>query len=148
MEIRKVYTIGFTKRSAEEFFEAIKKAEIRQLLDVRLNNSSQFAGFTKRDDLRYFLKVICGVSYKHELLLAPTQEILDVYRKSRGSWSNYERAFFALMTARQVEIKLPRSIFDSPTVLLCSERTAERCHRRLVLEYLQSKWGDIEILHI
>ena len=148
MEIRKVYTIGFTKRSAEEFFGAIKKAGIRQLLDIRLNNSSQLAGFTKRDDLRYFLKAICGVSYKHELLLAPTQEILDAYKKSHGSWSNYEKAFFTLMTTRQVEIKLPRSIFDSPTVLLCSERTAERCHRRLVLEYLQSKWGDIEIVHI
>jgi len=148
LEIRKVYTIGFTKRSAEEFFEAIKKAGIRQLLDIRLNNSSQLAGFAKKDDLRYFLKAICGVSYKHELLLVPTQEILDAYKKSHGSWADYERAFFALMTTRQVEIKLPRSIFDSPTVLLCSERTAERCHRRLVLEYLQSKWGDIEIVHI
>jgi len=148
LEIRKVYTIGVTKRSAEEFFEAIKKAGIRQLLDIRLNNSSQLAGFTKRDDLRYFLKAICGVSYKHELLLAPTQEIFDAYKKSHGSWSNYEKAFFALMATRQVEIKLPRSIFDSPTVLLCSERTAERCHRRLVLEYLQSKRGDIEIVHI
>ena len=148
MEIRKVYTIGFTKRSAEEFFEAIKKAGIRRLLDIRLNNSSQLAGFTKRDDLQYFLKVICGANYRHELLLAPTQEILDAYKKGHGSWSNYEKAFFSLMTARRVDIKLPRNIFDSPTVLLCSEHTAERCHRRLVLEYLQSKWGDIEIVHI
>ena len=148
MEIRKVYTIGFAKRSAEEFFEAIKKAGIRQLLDIRLNNSSQLAGFTKRDDLRYFLKAICGVSYRHELLLAPTQEILDAYKKYRGSWSNYEKAFLALMATRRVEVKLPRSIFDIPTVLLCSERTAERCHRRLAVEYLQSRWGDIEIFHI
>ena len=148
MEVRKVYTIGFTKRSAEEFFEAIKKAEIRQLIDIRLNNSSQLAGLTKKNDLRYFLNVICGASYRHEPLLAPTQEILDAYRKSRGSWARYERDFFALMTTRKVEIRLPRSIFDSPTVLLCSERTADQCHRRLVLEYLQSKWGDIEIIHI
>lgn len=88
------------------------------------------------------------MNYRHELLLAPTKEILDAYKKGHGSWSNYEKSFFSLMTARQVEIKLPRGIFDSPTVLLCSERTAEWCHRRLVLEYLQSKWGDIEIVHI
>ena len=148
MEIRKVYTIGFTKRSAEGFFEAIKKAGIRQLIDIRLNNSSQLAGFAKKDDLRYFLKLICGVSYEHEPLLAPTQEILDAYRKSRDSWANYERDFLALMATRKMEIRLPRSVFDSPTALLCSERTAEQCHRRLVLEYLQSKWGDIEIVHI
>jgi uncharacterized protein (DUF488 family) len=148
LEIRKVYTIGFTKRSAEGFFEAIKKAGIRQLIDIRLNNSSQLAGFAKKDDLRYFLKLICGVSYEHEPLLAPTQEILDAYRKSRDSWANYERDFFALMATRKMEIRLPRSVFDSPTALLCSERTAEQCHRRLVLEYLQSKWGDIEIVHI
>ena len=148
MEIRKVYTIGFTKRSAEGFFEAIKKAGIRQLIDIRLNNSSQLAGFAKKDDLRYFLKLICGVSYEHEPLLAPTQEILDAYRKSRDSWANYERDFFALMATRKMEIRLPRSVFDSPTALLCSERTAEQCHRRLVLEYLQSKWGDIEIVNI
>lgn len=148
MEIRKVYTIGFTKRSAEQFFEAIKKAGIRQLIDIRLNNSSQLAGFTKRDDLRYFLMAICGVNYKHELLLAPTQEILNAYKKGRGSWSNYEKSFLSLMSARQVEVKLPRTIFDSPTVLLCSEYSAEHCHRRLILEYLQSKWGNIEIIHI
>jgi uncharacterized protein (DUF488 family) len=148
LEIRKVYTIGFIKRSAEQFFEAIRKAGIRQLIDVRLNNSSQLAGFTKRNDLQYFLKAICGVNYRHELLLAPTREILNAYKKGHGSWSNYEKAFFSLMSARQVETKLPRTIFDSPTVLLCSEYTAERCHRRLVLEYLQSKWGDIEIIHI
>ncbi len=148
MEVRKVYTIGFTKRSAEEFFEVIKKAGIKQLLDIRLNNSSQLAGFTKKEDLRYLLKAICGVNYRHELLLAPTQEILDTYKKSHGSWSNYEKDFHTLMSIRQVEIEIPRSIFDTPTVLLCSERTADRCHRRLVLEYLQSKWGDIEIFHI
>jgi len=100
------------------------------------------------NDLRYFLKAICGVSYKHELLLAPTKEIIDDYKKRRAAWSSYEKAFFALMAARQVETRLPRRIFDSPTVLLCSERTAERCHRRLVVEYLQSKWGDIEVVHI
>ncbi len=88
------------------------------------------------------------MNYRHELLLAPTQEILNTYKKGRGSWSNYEKSLLSLMSARQVEVKLPRTIFDTPTVLLCSENSAERCHRRLVSEYLQSKWGNIEIIHI
>ena len=148
MAVRKVYTIGFTKRRAEEFFETIKNAGIKQLIDIRLNNSSQLAGFTKKDDLQYFLKVICNVIYRHELLLVPTQEILDAYKKNRGSWSDYEKSFFNLMAARQVETRFPKSTFDIPTVLLCSENKAEKCHRRLVLEYLLSKWGEIKIIHL
>jgi uncharacterized protein (DUF488 family) len=143
-----VYTIGFTKRTAPEFFEALRRAGVRRLLDVRLNNTSQLAGFTKRDDLRYFLREICGAEYVHEPLLAPTQAILDDYKKRKGNWADYERRFLELMERRQIEERLDRRIFDTPTALLCSETTAEHCHRRLVLEYLESKWGDIKMVHL
>ena len=148
MEIRKAYSIGFTKRTAEEFFGTLKTNNIQQLIDIRLNNVSQLAGFTKRDDLKYFLKAICGAVYHHELALAPTEDILDAYKKAHGDWLVYEKDFLNLLRERQVEKRIQRSIFDLPTVLLCSERTSEKCHRRLVLEYLKDKWGDIEIIHL
>src|SRR5438094_9977196 len=122
-----VYTIGFTKRTAAEFFGALKRAGIKRLLDVRLNNSSQLAGFTKREDLRFFLKEICGSEYVHEPLLAPTQEMLDAYKKKKGSWQQYEDHFFRLMKDRKIEDRINRTLFSTPTALLCSETTAERC---------------------
>lgn len=143
-----VYTIGFTKRPAAEFFGALIRAGVRRLLDVRLHNVSQLAGFTKRDDLAYFLQALCGAEYRHEPLLAPTQELLDAYRKRRAGWDEYARGFLALLAERRVETALDRSLFAVPTVLLCSEPTAERCHRRLVLEYLQAKGGDLTIRHL
>lgn len=143
-----VYTIGFTKRTAADFFGALKRSGVRRVLDVRLNNSSQLSGFTKRDDLPFFLKEICGTEYIHEPLLAPTQDILDDYKKKKGSWQEYERRFLALMAKREVEDKVDRNLFALPTALLCSETTADHCHRRLVLEYLKSKWGDLKIVHL
>ena len=143
-----VYSIGFTKKSATQFFGALRQAGIRRLLDVRLNNSSQLAGFSKREDLPFFLREICGADYRHEPLLAPTQELLDGYRKEKRGWPDYERRFLTLMADRQIEQALDRELFSMPTVLLCSEPTAERCHRRLVLEYLQAKWGDFAIQHL
>jgi len=143
-----IYTLGFTKKSAAEFFGALKRAGVKRLLDVRLSNSSQLAGFTKKEDLAYFLQEILGADYKHEPLLAPTRELLDRYKKQRGSWSDYEVAFLELMKQRGIESRLNRSLFEGPTVLLCSEATAERCHRRLVLEYLRDRWGDLEIVHL
>jgi len=143
-----VYTIGFTKKSASEFFGELRRVGIKHLIDVRLNNTSQLAGFTKKDDLIFFLKEICDASYSHEPLLAPTSEILTSYRKKKVGWLDYEKRFLDLMIERKVEGKINRNIFDQPTVLLCSESTAEHCHRRLVLEYLQSKWGNLEIIHL
>ena len=143
-----IFTIGFTKRSADSFFGALRHAGIRRLLDVRLNNSSQLAGFTKREDLPFFLRELCGADYLHEPLLAPTPELFNRYKKQKGSWQDYERGFFALMADRRVEEKIDRKLFDVSTVLLCSEPTAEHCHRRLVLEYLQQKWGDLHIVHL
>jgi uncharacterized protein (DUF488 family) len=143
-----VYSIGFTKKTAEQFFGLLKSAGIRRLLDVRLNNVSQLAGFSKRDDLEYFLREICGAEYVHEPLLAPTQEMLDDYKKKKGKWEEYETRFLALMAERRIEAALEKSIVAIPTVLLCSEPTPEHCHRRLVLEYLQKQWPDLTIRHL
>ena len=113
-----------------------------------MSNRSQLAGFSKRDDVKYFLKTICNADYRHEPLLAPTQEILDAYKKSKGAWEDYERQFLSLMSARQIESKIQRGLFKKRTVLLCNEETAKHCHRRLVLEYLDTKWGNIEARHL
>lgn len=143
-----VFTIGFTKKSAERFFAALRRAGVRRLVDVRLNNVSQLAGFTKREDLQFFLKELCDAEYIHEPLLAPTQDILDAYKKHKGPWDEYERRFLDLMAQRRIEDHLDRALFGTPTALLCSEPTAERCHRRLVLEYLGQTWSDLKATHL
>lgn len=143
-----VFTIGFTQKSAAEFFGLLKSAGIKRLIDVRLNNVSQLAGFTKRDDLAFFVRELCGAEYVHEPRLAPTQDMLDAYKKSKGSWAEYERRFLQLMADRQIETALDRALFTGPAVLLCSEPTPEHCHRRLVLDYLQDKWADIRPVHL
>ena len=143
-----VYTAGFTHTTAEAFFGTLRRVGIKRLLDVRLNNVSQLAGFSKRDDLRYFLRELCAAEDLHEPLLAPTQELLDEYRKAKGSWETYERRFLALMREREIERRIDRGLFAVPTVLLCSEATAEHCHRRLVAEYLRDAWGDLTITHL
>jgi uncharacterized protein (DUF488 family) len=143
-----MYSIGFTQRTAEEFFGALRAAGVKRLLDVRLNNTSQLAGFAKRDDLRFFLHEVCGAEYEHEPLLAPTQAMLDAYKKRKGAWSEYELEFVALMRERRIEERISREGFQVPTALLCSERTAECCHRRLVMEYLAEEWGGVEMQHL
>jgi uncharacterized protein (DUF488 family) len=143
-----IYTIGFAKKSAEAFFGTLRKAGVKRLIDIRLNNTSQLAGFTKRDDLRFFLREICGTDYVHEPLLAPTPDILNSYKKKKISWQEYEEQFLNLMTERKVEEKIEQSLFNGPTVLLCSESKAKYCHRRLALEYLQSKWNNFQIVHL
>jgi uncharacterized protein (DUF488 family) len=142
-----VYTIGFTRKSAAEFFGLLRGAGVRRLIDVRLNNVSQLAGFSKRDDLAFFVKELCGADYVHEPRLAPTQEMLDAYKKAKGDWAEYERRFLRLMADRQIEARLDRSLFDG-AVLLCSEPTPEHCHRRLIVEYLADKWGDVRAVHL
>jgi uncharacterized protein (DUF488 family) len=143
----KVFTIGFTKKNAEQFFNRLKQPSLVRLVDIRLNNVSQLAGFTKRDDLRFFLREICKIDYLHMIELAPTQDILDEYKKNRGDWEVYEQNFLNLMARRHVEDKVPKSIIDG-SCLLCSEATPDRCHRRLVTEYLLNKWGNLEIEHL
>ncbi len=144
-----IFTIGFTKTNARDFFGRLKQAGIQRLVDVRLNNTSQLASFAKRDDLEYFLSDLCGAKYEHEPLLAPTQELLDGFKKNNGSWADYERTFLALMESRQIEFKLDAKKFVATrSVLLCSEDTPDHCHRRLVVEYLQTKWPDVRAVHL
>lgn len=143
----KLFTIGFTKKSAEVFFTKLSKAGVIRVIDVRLNNVSQLAGFAKRDDLRYFLKIICNIDYVHIPALAPTKEILEAYKKNKGDWSVYEKDFMALLEERRAEGIVSKEVFDGGC-LLCSEPEPDKCHRRLVAKYLTEKWGDVEIVHI
>ena len=142
-----LFTIGFTKKSAEEFFTKLSGAGVKRVLDIRLNNVSQLAGFTKRDDLQYFLKTICHIDYEHLPELAPTKDILEEFRKDKGDWSVYEARFLALLSERNPEESIPREMLDY-ACLLCSEEKPENCHRRLVAEYFSGKWGDVEVVHI
>ncbi len=143
----KLFTLGFTKKSAEEFFGRLRRSGARRLVDVRLNNVSQMAGFTKKDDLRFFTQAICGIPYVHLPVLAPTQEALDGYKKQKGGWDAYERAFLDLMSERRVQEAVRRDELQD-ACLLCSEDTSDHCHRRLVAEYLKRHWGDVEIVDL
>ena len=143
-----VFTIGFTQTTAADFFGKLKRYGIRRLVDVRLNNVSQLAAFAKRDDLAFFLKELCGAEYLHEIRLAPTPEMLDAYKKQKGSWDVYASLFLDLIKQRRIETELNPDLFNVPTALLCSEPTADHCHRRLVLEYLQGKWSDVKPVHL
>ena len=143
----KLFTIGFTKKTAEEFFTYLIRAGVKRVIDIRLNNVSQLAGFTKRDDLRYFLRAIGGIDYLHRPDLAPTQQILDAFKKNKGSWSVYESDFLALISARKIEREITPELLHE-ACLLCSEEKPAQCHRRLVSEYLRSKWRNVEIIHL
>jgi uncharacterized protein (DUF488 family) len=143
----KLFTIGFTKKSARRFFELLRSSGARRLVDVRLNNVSQLAGFAKKDDLAYFAKTICGMEYLHLPVLAPTQEMLDRYRKERGDWQDYERQFVDLMRQRRIEETVSKEAL-ADGCLLCSEDRPHHCHRRLVAEYLKERWGDVDIVHL
>ncbi len=143
-----IYTIGFTQRSAADFFRALRGASIRRLVDIRISNSSQLAGFTRKDHLPFFLEELCGAEYLHEPRLAPTLELMVAVRKRRVTWPEYEQRFLRLLQSRRVDEQIGRDLFDVPTVLLCTEPTAERCHRRLVVEYLGRTWGDVTPHHL
>lgn len=143
----RLFTIGFTKKTAAAFFGLLRGSGAKRVVDVRLNNVSQLAGFAKKNDLAYFLKEVAGMDYVHVPELTPTQEMLDAYKKGKGNWRLYEQRFLGLMRERKIEEKLPRSIFEGGC-LLCSEEKPHQCHRRLVAEYLQHHWGDVEVKHL
>jgi len=143
----KIYTIGFTKKSAETFFTTLAQSGAERLVDVRLNNVSQLAGFAKREDLRFFTRAVCGMDYVHATELAPTAEMLDAYKKEKGDWAVYERRFLALMRERRIEQTVASELMDG-ACLLCSEEKPHHCHRRLVAEYLSGCWGGVEIVHL
>lgn len=143
-----VYTIGFAKKSAEQFFEALRQASVERVCDVRLRPSSQLSGFAKQKDLAYFLEKLCNVEYLHIPALAPTSEMLDGYKKKRGSWAHYEASFLELMRQRKVERLISAELLEN-SCLLCSEHSPEFCHRRLVVDYLNSTWTTrLAVIHL
>lgn len=143
----RLFTIGFTKKSAAEFFETLLAADVSRVVDVRLNNVSQLAGFTKKHDLAYFLDKIGGIVYTHATVLAPTQDLLDTYKKRGGSWPEYERSFLQLISARRIETSWAGDLRDGDC-LLCSEAEPQHCHRRLVAEYLATRRHDLDVRHL
>ncbi len=147
MESIQIYTIGFTQKTAQAFFSKLRDAGVRRIVDVRLNNTSQLAGFSKRDDLVFFLREIAGIEYVHLPELAPTKDILDAYKKHKGSWAVYEEEFFELMGKRRIEDSITRDIINQGC-LLCSEHKPLRCHRRLVAEYFEQHWDGVETEHL
>jgi uncharacterized protein (DUF488 family) len=143
----RLFTIGFTKKTAREFFTALREAGVRRVVDVRLSNASQLAGFTKKGDLAYFLREIGGIDYVHRPDLAPTKEILDGYKKKNLTWPEYEERFARLVAERKVETLLVPGDLDQ-ACLLCSEPKPDKCHRRLVAEYIQHIWPGVIITHL
>jgi uncharacterized protein (DUF488 family) len=144
----KIYTIGFTKKSAERFFELLGENQIGRLIDIRLKSGGQLSGFAKQDDLAYFLRELIGCEYHHLDFLAPSEDILKAYRQNED-WERYERQFEALMDERDVLDRLDPAFFaDKPCCLLCSEDTPDQCHRRLIAERLARNWPDVEIIHL
>ena len=143
-----IYTIGFTRRTAEDFFETLKKSGARHLLDIRLNNTSQLAAFTKKQDLPYFLKKITLMEYHEAPELAPSDSILKEYRLSKN-WKAYEVAYNKLLVKRKADKSVPGEWLKEGAVLLCSEHNPSKCHRRLAAEYLARKiTGKISVKHL
>jgi uncharacterized protein (DUF488 family) len=143
-----ICSIGYTKRTAEGFFETLRAAGVEQVIDVRLNNTSQLAGFTKKDDLAYFVPRLLGGRYVHKPLLAPSPRLFTDYKKNRGPWEEYAAGFLRLLEERRIEHVLSPEFFAPRSVLLCSEPAPDRCHRRLVIEYLDRTWGDVTPVHL
>jgi uncharacterized protein (DUF488 family) len=142
-----IYTIGFTKKSAEEFFNLLKENNVKKVIDIRLNNKSQLAGFAKGKDLKYFLRVICNIEYFHKLEYAPTEELLKDFRDKKINWEEYKERYIAILDGRKIldELKL-ESFRDS--CLLCSEAKAENCHRKLLANYLKNSYKEINIINL
>ena len=143
-----IYTIGFTKSSAEHFFDRLVRAGVRRVIDVRLNNTSQLSAFSKSGDLEFFLRALANIEYVHEPLMAPTRDILNAFKKSKGRWDEYERNFLELMETRKIDQQMDQGIFED-ACLLCSEDTPHHCHRRLVAEFLMDSWQiPVSITHL
>ena len=143
-----LYTIGFTKKSAEQFFELLKKNKVKKLVDVRISNSSQLGGFAKGKDLAYFTKQICGIPYEHIEDFAPTKDLLDRWHKQEVTWSEYEQIYSTMLKERDILRKYGIKAFDG-ACFLCSEETPEQCHRRLLAEYMQKHSSEeVRIVHL
>lgn len=143
-----IYTIGFTGKTARQFFEKLQNAEARYLLDIRLHNHSQLAGFTKKGNIEYFTEKLTGLTYLELPLLAPEKDMFKQYRKDKD-WPLYEAKYIQLMRDRQVAQNIQRDLFTGGAVLLCTERTPEKCHRRLAAEFLRDELFPVaSIVHL
>ena len=144
-------TIGFAGKTAEEFFCLLEQAQVEKLIDIRLNRGGQLSGFAKYPDIEFFLQKVAHIDYSHEPRLAPTSELLDVYRSSRD-WAAYEIGFLGLMRERGVPQASDASAWPERVALLCSEPGPEKCHRRLVADLLAASWREqghgVEIRHL
>lgn len=143
-----LYTIGFTKKSAAQFFNLLRDNHVKQLVDVRISNNSQLAGFAKGKDLEFFVKEICNIPYQHITDFAPTKELLDKWHKKEMTWDDYENNYTALLDERDILSKHGTKPFDG-ACFLCSEEKPEICHRRLLAEYMKKhSTEDIQIVHL
>ncbi len=149
--ISTIFTIGFTKKTAEEFFRLLQEAQVQKLIDIRENRVGQLAGFAKYPDLAFFLRGIAGITYDYQPIFAPSPEIRTAYRKSQD-WAQYEKSFAELMAQRQVLERIDSASFEERVALLCSEAEPEKCHRRLVAETLAQYWNaqghQVEVAHL
>ena len=143
----KLYTIGFTRKSAADFFGLLRESGAKRVVDVRLRNTSGLAGFSKKSDLPWFLRELCGMEYVHLPRLSPTDDLLDAYRQKRVSWDEYEPIFQSIIERRLIRAAIPQDII-ADSCLLCSEDKPENCHRRLLAEHFQRHWGNVEIVHL
>jgi uncharacterized protein (DUF488 family) len=144
----KIYTIGFTQKTAQQFFEILSNHKVQCVIDIRLHPDGQLAGFTKKTDLQFFLDRLISCDYRHMPRLAPEDDILKAYR-SDHKWEKYEKAFLSLMESRGIPETIDQTIFEEKSCcLLCSEPTPEKCHRRLVAELLAKSWHNVEIIHL
>lgn len=143
-----IYTIGFTKKSAKKFFELLKTNGIKKVIDIRLSNKSQLAGFAKGEDLKYFLG-LHGIEYEHDKTLAPTEELRKSYndKKLKMSFGEYTDIFYNTMEQRSAIKRLQRLDLDH-VCFLCSEEKPDKCHRRLVVDGIKANNPDIKIIHL
>lgn len=142
-----ICTIGTSKKSLKKFIDLLQSAKVSRLVDTRLNNTSQLAGFSKKNDLAYIMKLV-GISYTHELSLAPTGDILEAYKKNHISWNEYEKRYLDLLAKRKIENQIDDILSDEVTCFLCSEEKPHKCHRRLLAEYLREHKQKVEIFHL
>ena len=150
--MKTIFTIGFTKKTAEEFFTLLEENSVSEVVDVRRHNTSQLAGFTKPKDLRFFLNRICNISYRHDKNLSPNLKLLRAYRKNEIDWLEYEIQFLTLMEELNSTDYILKNFSDADRIcFLCSEPTPETCHRRIVAELFQAVFReneDVEIIHL
>lgn len=144
----KLYTIGFTRKSAEYFFNLLRNNGVKRLVDVRISNSSQLAGFAKGKDLVFFVNEICHIPYQHIVDFAPSKDLLDRWHKEEVTWDEYEKIYIKMLQDREIIRKFGVKTFDG-ACFLCSEDTPEQCHRRLLVEFMKKNCTEkVEIVHL